>query len=126
VFIAVGWPGVSIAERFLILVLGLYGLTSGFLGYGLVLFLLRVVPVLHRFLALFVFYAGIVSLIVGLLVLATDVAHRAPLWGLAGAEEFGLDVMSNLGAVAAGFNAIQRSTVEGHSGGGSESRTHLG
>jgi hypothetical protein len=54
VLLACCWRGVSLAERFLVLVMGLYGLISGFLAYGLVLFLVRTVPVHHRFMAVFV------------------------------------------------------------------------
>jgi hypothetical protein len=124
VLIAVCWPGVSLAERPLILAMGLYGLTSGFLGYGLILFLVRPVPVLHGFLAVFVFYAGMVGLVVWLFLFAADVAYRAPMWGLARAQEFGLNITSHLGLVAAGFNAIQRSNVERRLSGGSEGRVY--
>src|SRR4051794_27820029 len=62
VIVALAWPGLTLVERCLVGVFGLYGLAGGFLSYGLMLFLVRGIPVLHRGLAYLVFYAALISL----------------------------------------------------------------
>ncbi|MBS0422786.1 MAG: hypothetical protein JSR66_34080 [Proteobacteria bacterium] len=89
-------------------VFGLYGLAGGFLNGGLVLFLVRGIPILNRGLAFLVFYGALINVIL------VPFRYGGGAWtgGLkadySGAVEFALTLPSNLGALAAGFNALQR------------------
>jgi hypothetical protein len=105
---SISWPGLSAGQRFVIGVLSLFGLSSGFLCYGLLLFLARCVPVLNRALAFLVFYGAVVST----LLLPVEYAYDASVGGVradfTGAGGLALTLTANLGAWAAGFNALQR------------------
>jgi hypothetical protein len=108
VIAALCWPGLNLSQRFVTGVFGLFALAGGFLTYGLILFLVRGVPLLNRGLALLVFYVTLTSV----LLLPFQYLYEAwvgvlPAVGT-GATEFALTLPANLGALAAAFNALQR------------------
>jgi len=112
VILALVWPGLTPIQRGLVGVFALYGLGGAFLNCGLVLFLVRSIPLLNRGLAYLVFYGALINVIL------VPLRYSGGAWvgGLkadySGAVEFALTLPSNLGALAAGFNALQR-TVRG-------------
>ena len=100
------FPGLDPAERALVLVLGLFGLASGFLTYGLLLFITRAIPAFHRPLALFLFYGGLLSVASAPAQLATGTTgttsqHALAVW-------FALTFNGSLGVIATAHNALER------------------
>jgi hypothetical protein len=110
------WPGLTFVDRSLTAVIGLYALTSGFLLYGLGLFLIRALTPVHRMVSFGVFYAGLIGLVACLGFFVYAVADRRSMEGVGWAREFALNVPTNLGVLAAGFTAFQRGRIQPRSG----------
>ena len=53
------WPGLTIGQRSLNLVAAFYGVANAYLMYGMLLMLLRCIPLVHTAVALVIFYVAL-------------------------------------------------------------------
>ena len=102
------WPGLTSGQRLLTLVAAFYGVASGFLTYGIVLLLLRVIPILHRLFAFILFYGALALIATALFQAGHALIVDDPFDAAQRALEFAAGLCGAFGVSAAAYGAINR------------------
>lgn len=102
------WPGLTSGQRFLTLVTAFLGIMGSFLASGFLLILLRVIPVLHAYFALFLFYVSLASTATSLLEAGYSLIVGDNFDPSQRALTFSLNLCGSMGVLAAANGAINR------------------